>query len=426
VSEWPIAVRSVEVRAPLRPLADVEAYPRTRVFAFDAGTLVGSVDIGNGHAPISVTRLRDAIANGLAYPLMRRAVERQMDAPGEPARLESAVSVSVVVPTCNRADDLRRCLDALAAQQTERRVEVIVVDNRPSPASPTPPIARAYPGVVLLEEARPGLSYARNAGFAAATGDIAVAIDDDVTVPAGWLERLIAPFARPEVMAVAGHVLPIELETRAQCRFESYGGLGKGFTRIEVNGDWFRSVRGAVPTWTLGATANAAFRASIFRDPSIGVLDEALGAGMPTGCSEDTYLFYRILKAGHVMVYEPQAFVWHRHRKDDESLEHQIYCYSKGHVAYHLTTLLRDGDRRALVRLAYSLPKTYVRRAIERVRGRSDYPLRLICTEIAGTLAGPWALWRARRRVRRLGPGARPRMPHDLPLESRVPQAPAA
>ena len=75
-------------------------------------------------------------------------------------------------------------------------------------------------------------------------------------------------------------------------------------------------MRGAVPTWKLGATANAAFRAAIFSDPAIGVLDEALGAGMPTGCSEDTYLFYRILKAGHTIVYEPAAWVWHEHRRD--------------------------------------------------------------------------------------------------------------
>ena len=45
-------------------------------------------------------------------------------------------------------------------------------------------------------------------------------------------------------------------------------------------------------------------------------MDEALGAGMPTGCSEDTYLFYKILKAGYTLVYEPSADVWHRHRRD--------------------------------------------------------------------------------------------------------------
>lgn len=422
--DWPIAVRCVELREPLEAITDVDGYPRTRVFVFDEGILIGRTDIKNAHHPISVTRLRDAIANGVAFALLRRAMEREIAVDQAPAL--PAATVSVVIPTCNRPDDLRRCLAALQRQATTRPIETIVIDNRPGPASPTPAVVREFPGVRFVEEPKPGLSYARNAGFAAATGDIFIAIDDDVTVPAGWLERLVAPFARPEVMAVTGHVLPVELQTEAQCRFEAYGGLGKGFNRFEVDGQWFRSLRGAVPTWDLGATANAAFRAVIFDDPAIGMLDEALGAGMPTGCSEDTYLFYRILKANHTIVYEPTAWVWHRHRRDEGALRHQIRCYSKGHVAYHLTTLLRDRDGRALVRLGYSLPKTYARRAYARLRGDSDYPLSLILTEIAGSLAGPWALWQSRRRVRRLGPSARPGRHHAVPLESPLSQTPAA
>ena len=421
----PIAIRTVELRNELRAIADVDRYPCTRVFVADDGVLIGSVDIFNARGPISATRLRDAIANGLGHSLMRRAVEHQVEA-GPPASLDPHTSVSIVLPTCNRPDDLRRCLAALRRQRTARRMEVVVIDNRPGPGSPTPAVVREFDDVTLIEEPRPGLSYARNAGLAAATGDILVAIDDDVTVPDGWLERLVAPFARPEVMAVTGHVLPIELETEAQCQFENYGGLGKGFSRFEVNGDWFRSLRGAVPTWNLGATANAAFRATIFSDPRIGVLDEALGAGMPTGCSEDTYLFYRILKADHTIVYEPSAWVWHLHRRDYRALRHQIRCYSKGHVAYHLTTLMRDGDVRALVRLGYSLPKTYLRRACVRLRGRSEYPLSLILTEVAGSLAGPWALWQSRRRVRRFGPSARPKPHHAVSLESPLTQTPAS
>jgi O-antigen biosynthesis protein len=403
-----IAVRTVDVSVPLAPMLDVTGYAMTRVFVSDGADLIGSVDIGNAHGPISVTRLRDAIAAGLAFTLMKRGVEQQLGGI-EPARsLPPGVRVSIVIATCNRPDDLRRCLRTVRQQRTSRSVEIIVVDNRPGASSPTPAVVAEFGGIVRVDEPRPGLSYARNAGVAAATGDIVIATDDDVTMPADWLERLLAPFARPEVVAVTGHVLPIELETTSQFYFEAYGGLGKGFTRLEADGDWFRQQRGAVPTWKLGATANAAFRAAIFRDPRIGVLDEALGAGTPTGCGEDTYLFYRILKAGHTIAYEPNAWVWHRHRRDAASLRHQIYSYSKGHTAYHLTTLLRDGDRRALVRLFYSLPKHYLKRAYGRIRGWSDYPMSLILIEIGGTLVGPWALWQARRRARKLGPSARP------------------
>jgi O-antigen biosynthesis protein len=98
-------------------------------------------------------------------------------------------------------------------------------------------------------------------------------------------------------MIVTGNVLPIELETSAQKLFEVYGGLQRGFERRQVDRNWFESFkRHAVPTWRLGATANAAFRASLFSDPQIGLLDEALGPGTPTGCGEDIYLFLEPLR----------------------------------------------------------------------------------------------------------------------------------
>ena len=87
-------------------------------------------------------------------------------------------------------------------------------------------------------------------------------------------------------------------------------------------------------------TANAAFRTSMFHDPQIGLMDEALGPGMPSGVGEDTYLFYKVLKAGYTIVYEPAAWVRHKHRRDLPGLRRQLFGYSKGHVAYHLTTLL--------------------------------------------------------------------------------------
>jgi glycosyltransferase involved in cell wall biosynthesis len=332
---------------------------------------------------------------------------------GEPGRYsretkpESIHTVSVVVATYDRPADLRECLRCLIHQQTARRLEIIVVDNHPD-SGLTPPVVAEFPGVVLVCEPLQGLAYARNAGFIVSQGEIVVTTDDDVLAPPEWLDQLVAPFADEEVMVVCGNTLPLELETEAQRLFEAYGGLGRGSVYRKVGREWFRSFRlQAAPTWRLGATANAAFRATIFDHPAIGLMDEALGPGMPSGVGEDTYLFYKVLKAGFSIVYEPAAVVRHKHRRELAALRRQLYDYSKGHVAYHLTTWLRDRDVRALIHVCCLMPPwrvwQIVRLLFNEVRGTNSYSLSLLLLEIRGNLAGPFGLWRSRRRVAREG-----------------------
>jgi O-antigen biosynthesis protein len=399
-------VRSVDLARPLVPLDDVRGYEHVRVFFIWSGAPVASADIDNhGHA-VSAARLLDVAVQSCTTPIIQRMLAAHLaPTPNGAERLADDVPASVVVATLDRPDQLRGCLAALRAQATRRPLELVVVDNGPA-SGLTGPVVKEFPGFVLVSEPRQGLAYARNAGFVAARGAIVACTDDDVVIPPGWIEALAAPFRDPAVMAVTGNVLPLELESAAQRFYEAYGGLGRGFERRVVDGGWFREFRTAVPTWRLGATANAAFRATIFADPAIGLMDEALGPGMPSGVGEDTYLFYKVLKAGHRLVYEPAAYVWHRHRRTIPELRRQMYGYSKGHVAYHLTTLLRDRDRRALIRLA-QLPRGHVRQigrwAWHRLQGRQSYPLSLVLLEIWGHLVGPWSLWQSRRRVRREG-----------------------
>jgi GT2 family glycosyltransferase len=407
-------VRSTDLSVPICSIDDVQGCNRARVYVAWKGRPLGNVEICGFDGSIGASRLRRAIARWMPldlfesnewmksndlFPMIQDEVVRHYLPPE--GNVEG--SVSVVVATLDRPDDLRGCLKALVAQRTSRRLEIIVVDNNPS-SGLTPPVVAEFPGVRLTTEHRKGLSYARNKGIVVSTGDIIAATDDDTIMPDDWLENLIAPFARDCVMVVTGNVLPLELETPAQRYFEQYGGLGRGFARCEVGLDWFESFRWrAVPTWSLGATACAAFRADIFKHPSIGLIEEALGAGTPTGCSEDTYTFYKVLKEGYTIVYEPRAFVWHRHRRDMKAFRRQIYNYSKGHVAYHLITLFRDRDPRALVRIFIELPCYHASRIMKQALGKDPFPITLRLLEIAGNLAGPFALWRSLRRVKREG-----------------------
>jgi GT2 family glycosyltransferase len=371
-------------------------------------TAMSAVDVREAAARAAWYRVvtRGCVEAGSGRRPLVRALNRVLSsvpAAERPPALPPHETVSVVVATRDRPDDLQRCLASLVRQRTCRSVEIIVVDNNPS-SRLTPAVTAGFPAVRLVAEPRPGLSYARNAGILRSRGRIIVSTDDDVVVPEDWIERLVAPFAHDEVMVVTGNVLPQALDDVAQRRFEAYGGLSRGFDSIEFDGDRMRRCRRAIPTWRLGSTANAAFRASIFADPRIGLIDEALGAGMPSGCSEDTYVFYKVLKAGYRIVYEPRAYVWHRHRASSAAFRRQLFNYSKGHVAYHLTTLIRDHDPRAVIRLAIDLPMAHASRVYHRLRGWTDYPVTLVLLEVIGNLVGPWALWQSRRRVRRFGP----------------------
>jgi glycosyltransferase involved in cell wall biosynthesis len=426
--EVTMGLRTIDLCQPLQSLNGLSDYNETRIFVSLDGRPIGCVHIANHHRMVSAARLREAIVVQLGSRLLRQdpkdgpdsiwasawaALERRYlsasdgTAPQTAARLPDDVVVSVVVPTYDRPHDLRECLSSLSAQATERPLEIIVVDNHPA-SGLTAPVVEEFPGVTLVSEARPGRAYASNRGFAAARGEIIASIDDDMVAPPEWLEKLLSPFVHADVAVVTGNTLPLELETAAQRLFEEYGGFWRGVSRLEADGQWFGSFRRrAVPTWELGGTGNAAFRANILAHPQIGLMDEALGAGTPTGTGEDIYLFYKVLKVGYTITYEPSAYAWHKHRREMDALRAQIYGYHKGHVAYHLTTWLRDRDPRALITLAVLLPKYRLRHLAGYVKGRllgrDYYPLGLILLEIRGNLAGPWALWQSRRRVEREG-----------------------
>jgi GT2 family glycosyltransferase len=411
----------IDLAQPWVAPAGAEKFSSLQISIRRSGRFLGRVVILNNYKPVSAAWMRDEIIRGLMDRLVapadpaqpdlpwtalekqvRRLVSVAADLEGEDQGL-AQVPVSIVLATFDRPDNLKECLASLSALETARPVEVVVVDNHPA-SGLTPPVVAEFPGVKLVSEARKGLSYARNAGILDSSGEMIVCTDDDVIFPRDWLEKLLAPFASPQVMAVTGNVLPYQLETDAEHIFEAYGGLGRGPLYRNVGPDWFHSFRWrAVPTWELGGTANAAFRASIFSQPAIGLLEETLGAGMPAGVGEDTYCFYRILKAGYRIVYQPEAYLFHKHRRTLAALRKQIFDYSRGHVAYHLTTLFQDHDLRVLFDLGVRLPFSLVVRALRRIRSKSSYPLLFLAVEAVGYSFGPLAMLQSHLRVRKTG-----------------------
>jgi GT2 family glycosyltransferase len=97
---------------------------------------------------------------------------------------------SAVLATWNRRDDVRENLRSLLAQ-TLPFAEIVVVDNCSNDGT-AEMIRSEFPQVRLLvtEHDRVGACEAFNRGFAAATSPFVAILDDDVTLPPDWLERL--------------------------------------------------------------------------------------------------------------------------------------------------------------------------------------------------------------------------------------------
>jgi O-antigen biosynthesis protein len=434
------AVRSLDIAEPLQGITDVTDYSTVRCFVFCGDTPLGTTEIRNLGQPVGVTWLREVLVgqfgakllnpNGDRHPDMLEtealaALERHLVHGGRDNQTETPVSlpddytVSIIIATYHRPEDLRNCLNSIMQQKSTRAKEIIVVNNNSSSGVP-PLVMKDFPQVIFINDSRRGTSYARNAGISASTGNIIVTLDDDEIVPPGWLEKLLAPFVRNDAMVVTGNVLPLELETPAQHLFEVNGSFNRGYEPFEADRAWFESSTWRpAPIWRLGGSGNAAFRAAVFSDPQIGMFDEALGPGTPTGSIEDLYLFYRVLKAGYTIIYEPKAYIFHKHRRSIPELRQQIYDYGKGDVAYQLATLINDHDFRALARLLIGLPLSRIKQVVGRFFVRKEFPLSLVLCGLAGNLAGPFAWARSRCRVRRLG-ASKPYVPVSDRAEQKI------
>jgi glycosyltransferase involved in cell wall biosynthesis len=274
---------------------------------------------------------------------------------GRPARPDA--SVAVILCTLGQEERLRRCLPSLLAQG-RADLELVVVDNRPDSGEAlrtVRAVAAEDSRVHYVAEPRVGLSVARNRGIRETDADLVAFTDDDVVADAGWLEQLVAPFVEPGVTAACGMVLPLELETEAQKRFEQYGGFSKGLEQRTYDLRVGRAARPLLYPFLgdlFGGGNSMAFRRKELLDA--GGFDTALGAGSPTGGGEDIYaLSTSVLRGGRV-VYEPRSLCWHEHRKDDAGLHGQVFSYGIGLGA--IMTKALSSDPRFYVAVARSVP----------------------------------------------------------------------
>ena len=256
-----------------------------------------------------------------------------------PRPLDHEPRVSVIVACPNPSWMLKECLEGLV-RQTYPNWECIVLPDAPFDLA-----AEGMPGdsrirVVPTGKVRP--AEKRNAGVAAAAGELAAFIDDDAYPEAHWLEYAVKYFSEPDIGAVGGPgVTPSGDPFMARMGGRVYD------SRLVSGGYRYRYRAGGV-------------RRDVDDYPScnlivrIGLLKRIGGYRTDFWPGEDTLLCKDIIDAGKRIVYDPWVIVSHHRRPLFGPHLRQL-----GRYAFHRGYFVKRYPSNSL-HAAYFLPSAFV------------------------------------------------------------------
>lgn len=247
---------------------------------------------------------------------------------------ESSPLVSIVIRTNNEERWITPCLRAVF-NQTYRNIEVVLVDN--GSTDQTVKRAQEFPvKVIHITDFKPGRAI--NDGIRASRGDIVVCLSGHcVPVNSIWLEKIIRDLSDPAVAGVYGRQQPLSYSSDFDKRdLLTVFGLDR---KVQIRDSFFHN-------------ANSAVRRSTW---------EAFPFDEDVTNIEDRLWGQKVIAAGHKIVYEPDASVYHWH-----GIHHDLNPERARNVARILESL--DGFKAPAV---HDDPADLNTLAIIPVRGRS-------------------------------------------------------
>ena len=225
--------------------------------------------------------------------------------------------VSIIIPVYNRENDIGECLQSLLALDypSEKR-EIIVVDD--CSEDDTRSVVRGYQARLLVLSENSGPSAARNAGVAAARGDIAAFVDSDCIADPAWLRDLVPYFCDSRNVLVGGYVDSYYTESRMDRYEESNSPLCMGKELVIGYGeksDFY------VPTCNMLVRKEAYLL--------VGGLNEKQRVG------EDVDLCWKLKERGARLLYVPKGRVKHKHRNRFFETFSRRFAYGTSEALLH-------------------------------------------------------------------------------------------
>jgi glycosyltransferase involved in cell wall biosynthesis len=230
------------------------------------------------------------------------------------------LSVSIVIPTRDRPEKLRRCLAALGGEGHE----IVVVDDGSREREQVASVAREAGAELVRLEGR-GPAAARNAGARAAGGVVVCLTDDDCAPGAGWAATLAAPILAGEVACAAGRTV---VAAEASAADRAWQAIADHLLR------W--GARPGTPSPGFAPTCNLACPREL-------LLELRFDESFPAAAGEDRDWSARAASREILPRFVADAVVTHRPDLDPASFLRQQYRYGRGSARYRAS-----GDERGL------------------------------------------------------------------------------
>jgi GT2 family glycosyltransferase len=288
--------------------------------------------------------------------------------------------VSIIIPTKDRVDMLKRCIGSIQSKTAYRNYEIIIVDN-----NSTDPDTLAYldsvPHKVVRFDEPFNFSRINNIAARHAQGDHLVFLNNDTEVAERcWLEAMVEHSQRSEVGMVGA--LLIYPSRRTQMTVQHAGvilGLGgvanHAFARLQIDHPNYFGLHRVIRNCSAVTAACAMMRRSVFDE--IGGFDEKLKVAFG-----DVDLGLRVREKGYRVVYAPNAVLYHHecatrgklHPSEDETYMinkwKQVLVEGDPYYSPNLTLLREDhsiAPKGSTIRpLAVLLEIYYVRPDLQR------------------------------------------------------------
>lgn len=246
---------------------------------------------------------------------------------------------SVIVPTCNRHEQLKICLNAIADLDYPRdRFEVIIVDDG-SKESPER-IVESFEerlDIKLLRQKNAGPAAARNTGAAHAGGKILVFTDDDCPPGSDWLRKLEKRFAETSDHLIGGRTFNAVSDNPYSAATQIIFDLVYDYYNPDPEHARF-----------VGA-ANLSVSADRFRDTG--------GFKADFTTSEDREFCDRWLNKGYRIIHAAEAAVYHLHSLTFRKFCKQHFEYGRGAFRYQrIRALRKTGTMRNDLKFHLCLP----------------------------------------------------------------------